>query len=59
MRKVKFGYQLDFRNPPGSRFSFAELYREMFRQIERAEALGFDSIWLTEHHFTDDGFLRR
>jgi alkanesulfonate monooxygenase SsuD/methylene tetrahydromethanopterin reductase-like flavin-dependent oxidoreductase (luciferase family) len=57
MRKVKVGYQLDFRNPPGSRLSFAELYREMFRQIERAEALGFDSIWLTEHHFTDDGYL--
>src|SRR5216683_6335968 len=57
MRKVKVGYQFDFRNPPGSRLSFAELYREMFRQAERAEELGFDSLWLTEHHFTDDGYL--
>ena len=57
MRKVKVGYQFDFRNPPGSGLSFAELYRDMFRQAERAEELGFDSLWLTEHHFTDDGYL--
>src|SRR6202022_2745165 len=57
MRRVKVGYQFDFRNPPGSGLSFAELYREMFRQAERAEDLGFDSVWLTEHHFTDDGYL--
>jgi alkanesulfonate monooxygenase SsuD/methylene tetrahydromethanopterin reductase-like flavin-dependent oxidoreductase (luciferase family) len=57
MRKIKFGYQLDFRNPPGSGIGFAELYREAFRQVELAEGLGFDSIWLTEHHFTDDGYL--
>jgi len=57
MRKVKVGYQFDFRNPPGSGRSFDTLYREMFRQAEAAEALGFDSLWLTEHHFTDDGYL--
>ncbi len=57
MRKVKVGYQLDFRNPPGSKISFQELYRESLAQVEAAERLGFDSIWLTEHHFTDDGYL--
>ncbi|HJU28060.1 MAG TPA: LLM class flavin-dependent oxidoreductase [Candidatus Binataceae bacterium] len=57
MRKVKLGYQFDFRNPPGSGRSFAAVYAEMFRQAERAEELGFDSLWLTEHHFTDDGYL--
>ena len=57
MRKVKVGYQLDFRNPPGSTLSFRDLYRESFAQVEAAERLGFDSIWLTEHHFTDDGYL--
>ena len=55
MRKVKVGYQLDFRNPPGSALSFRELYNELLAQVEAAEQLGFDSIWLTEHHFTDDG----
>ena len=57
MRKVKVGYQLDFRNPPGSTLSFRDLYRESLAQVEAAEQLGFDSIWLTEHHFTDDGYL--
>lgn len=57
MRKVKLGYQLDFRNPPGSALSFRDLYRESLAQAEIAEQLGFDSIWLTEHHFTDDGYL--
>jgi alkanesulfonate monooxygenase SsuD/methylene tetrahydromethanopterin reductase-like flavin-dependent oxidoreductase (luciferase family) len=57
MRKVRFGYQLDFRNPPASERSFATLYRDSLEQVELAEALGFDSIWLTEHHFTDDGYL--
>jgi alkanesulfonate monooxygenase SsuD/methylene tetrahydromethanopterin reductase-like flavin-dependent oxidoreductase (luciferase family) len=57
VRKVKVGYQLDFRNPPGSTLSFRDLYRESLAQVEAAERLGFDSIWLTEHHFTDDGYL--
>lgn len=57
MRKLKVGYQLDFRNPPGSALSFRDLYRESLAQAEAAEQLGFDSIWLTEHHFTDDGYL--
>jgi alkanesulfonate monooxygenase SsuD/methylene tetrahydromethanopterin reductase-like flavin-dependent oxidoreductase (luciferase family) len=57
MPKVRFGYQLDFRNPPESGRSFATLYRDSLEQVELAEALGFDSIWLTEHHFTDDGYL--
>ena len=57
MRRIKFGYQLDFRNPPGSHLSSAALYREMLAQAQAADALGLDSIWLTEHHFTDDGYL--
>ncbi|HXW83094.1 MAG TPA: LLM class flavin-dependent oxidoreductase [Candidatus Binataceae bacterium] len=57
MSKMRFGYQIDFRNPPGSKRSFAELYAAMLEQCELAEQLGFDSVWLTEHHFTDDGYL--
>src|SRR5215831_13172368 len=54
---IKFGYLLAVRNPPGSNLDFGTLYSEMFRQVEFVEHAGFDSIWLTEHHFTDDGYL--
>src|ERR1700733_8672850 len=57
VRKIKVGYQLDFRNPPNSGRTFQEVYAEMLAQAEIADQAGFDSIWLTEHHFTDDGYL--
>ena len=43
--------------PPGSGFSHVQLYREMLEQVEVAEELGYDSVWLTEHHFLPDGYL--
>ena len=30
-------------------------YRELIEQCEVAEKLGYDSVWLTEHHFTRHG----
>jgi alkanesulfonate monooxygenase SsuD/methylene tetrahydromethanopterin reductase-like flavin-dependent oxidoreductase (luciferase family) len=56
MRKIKVGYQIDFRNPPGSKIPFPDFYAEMLSQAEAVETAGFDAIWLTEHHFTDDGY---
>ncbi len=56
-KQIKFGYMLDFRNPHESRISFQDFYDAMFRQVDFVENAGFDSIWLTEHHFTDDGYL--
>lgn len=53
---VNFGLWYDFRNPPQWRRPFGRMYADYLDQIVRAEALGFDSVWLTEHHFCEDGY---
>ena len=55
-RDVRFGLWYDFRNPAPSRYSFEDLYQEYLKQIVWAEQLGFESVWLTEHHFVEDGY---
>jgi len=34
----------------------AKLYRDLLEDAVLAESLGFDSIWLSEHHFWFDGY---
>jgi alkanesulfonate monooxygenase SsuD/methylene tetrahydromethanopterin reductase-like flavin-dependent oxidoreductase (luciferase family) len=34
----------------------AEVYQDLLDQIGLADELGYDSIWLTEHHFVEDGY---
>lgn len=53
---VTFGLWYDFRNPPSAGRSFETFYHETLDQVVEAERLGFESIWLTEHHFCDDGY---
>jgi alkanesulfonate monooxygenase SsuD/methylene tetrahydromethanopterin reductase-like flavin-dependent oxidoreductase (luciferase family) len=55
-RQVNFGLWYDFRNPPQWQVPFEQLYAESLDQIVEAERLGFDSAWITEHHFCDDGY---
>jgi probable F420-dependent oxidoreductase len=43
--------------PSGSSRTFAEEYRDTLQMVRRAEALGFDSAWVSEHHGTSDGYL--
>ena len=54
---MRFGLWYDFRTPVGSGRSSVDLYRQTLDQIVHAEALGFDDIWLSEHHFVADGYL--
>ena len=53
---VRFGLWYDFRNPEPWRQPFEQLYRATLEQITWAESLGYGSVWLSEHHFTDDGY---
>ena len=52
----KFGLIYDFRNPPQWRKPWAEFYDELLEEIVYAEELGYDHVWITEHHFIDDGY---
>lgn len=53
---MRFGFMEDFRNPVKWRRPFPAFYEQILKQIKRGEELGYDHIWLTEHHFTDDGY---
>jgi alkanesulfonate monooxygenase SsuD/methylene tetrahydromethanopterin reductase-like flavin-dependent oxidoreductase (luciferase family) len=50
-----FGLWYDFRNPDPGR-PFSSFYAEVLDQIVRAEQQGLGSVWLTEHHFVEDGY---
>lgn len=41
----------------GSDRPFEDIYADELAYAVAAEELGFDSVWLSEHHFTDDGYL--
>lgn len=56
MSNVNYGLWYDFRNPVQWHQPFEEFYAERFAQIAAAEQLGFNSCWLTEHHFCEDGY---
>ncbi|HTO08723.1 MAG TPA: LLM class flavin-dependent oxidoreductase, partial [Myxococcota bacterium] len=54
---LRFGVAYDFRNPPDSGIPNPLLYAQTLEQVALADQLGFDLVWLTEHHFVDDGYL--
>jgi len=43
--------------PPRSPITHARLYSELLVQAEQIEASGLDSMWLSEHHFAEDGYM--
>lgn len=49
---MKTGMALIFQNPEKAR-SDREVYEKELALGDQAEALGFDSLWSVEHHFTD------
>jgi alkanesulfonate monooxygenase SsuD/methylene tetrahydromethanopterin reductase-like flavin-dependent oxidoreductase (luciferase family) len=53
---MRFGIMYDFRNPQRWHVPEPKFYRSMLDQMIDAEALGYDHVWLTEHHFTEDAY---
>lgn len=43
--------------PPGSGRTFADEYHDVVELSRLAETLGFDSVWVSEHHGAGDGYL--
>jgi alkanesulfonate monooxygenase SsuD/methylene tetrahydromethanopterin reductase-like flavin-dependent oxidoreductase (luciferase family) len=41
---------------PENPYSHAELYRNTLEQVKLAEEFNFDSAWISEHHFLEDGY---
>jgi len=37
--------------------SWADRYREALELARHCEAVGLDSVWTSEHHFVDDGYM--
>jgi alkanesulfonate monooxygenase SsuD/methylene tetrahydromethanopterin reductase-like flavin-dependent oxidoreductase (luciferase family) len=55
---VRIGYGLiTCQRPPDDVRTDADLYREAVERSVTAERAGFDSVWVSEHHFLDDGYM--
>lgn len=56
-KSLRFGYGFDMRNPAQWYKPWADLYAETLEFIEHIEALGFENVWIAEHHGIEDGYM--
>jgi alkanesulfonate monooxygenase SsuD/methylene tetrahydromethanopterin reductase-like flavin-dependent oxidoreductase (luciferase family) len=54
---MRVGMYVDMRNAPAWRRPWPAHYGRWLERTEEAERLGAEAVWLTEHHFFDDGYL--
>ncbi len=54
---MRLGLYIDMRNRPASGRPWAAHYGRWLDRIAEADRLGCEIVWLTEHHFFDDGYL--
>ena len=50
---MKFGVFFRLEPPPWT--TQERVYADTLARAEYAEALGFDAVWLAEHHFSEGG----
>ena len=55
-RRIRFGITHDFRSSPPFDRSASQVYGEALELIDFADELGFDHVWISEHHFVVDGY---
>lgn len=53
---MKFGILVNTQDPPDGK-NIPRLYQEILREAELAESVGFDSVFVPEHHMMPDGYL--
>lgn len=51
------GLYFDMRNPPDWRRDWGAHYQRILGLCEKHDAQGLGAIWLSEHHFFEDGYL--
>jgi alkanesulfonate monooxygenase SsuD/methylene tetrahydromethanopterin reductase-like flavin-dependent oxidoreductase (luciferase family) len=54
---MEIGLYTDLRNPPQWQRPWQAYYEGVLDRIADAEEKGIGSIWLSEHHFFEDGYL--
>ena len=54
---VRVGIYTDLRNPPQWRRAWPDHYERKLERIVEAERLGAGSVWVSEHHGFEDGYL--
>jgi alkanesulfonate monooxygenase SsuD/methylene tetrahydromethanopterin reductase-like flavin-dependent oxidoreductase (luciferase family) len=53
-RHVRFGFSIDFRNPKIFQQTPVDYYAEMLDFITWAETLGYEGVWMPEHHGVEE-----
>lgn len=56
MKGLRCGVLFGFRNPPEHGQDWTSFYADSFELIEQVDEVGFDTVWISEHHFSPDGY---